>query len=321
MILVKFPQLLFCIAGLLIAVFRAEAQTSAESPQSVKCGIFINRINSFDVKSGVAEIDFWLWLTSENPKLSIQNLELSNGELEKIGDPICQSGEELYYVSQRCVARAKCRVAMARFPFDEQQIILSFEDSESTADLLTFIPDGENSGIDPAFAMNEWEIETIEYQTGIHNYPTSFGYLDIPSGQGSDYAQFIVEITVSRRGSLLQKSFKYFWAVAVSVIVGLFSLLIQVCELDARFGMAVGALFANVGCSFLLADQLPQAPCVSIAEKVSYVSLGAIMIILMESIFSLAIHKKINERISRRLDLWAFFTLMIGYTTVWFFIL
>ena len=168
--------------------------------------------------------------------------------------------------------------------------------------------------------MNEWEVKKIDYRVDRHHYASSFGYLNIPSGQGSEYSQLNVLITLRRRGSLMQKVFKYFWAVVVSVIVGLFSLLIRVCDLDGRFGMAVGALFANVGCSFLLSDKLPESPGVSLAEWISYISLGFIMLFLVESIVSLAIYNSGRKKLSRWLDLGVFALCLICYSVVWFFL-
>ena len=308
-----FVILLFLFPGV-------EIQADDASPRQYRNGVYINRINEFDVKKGMAEVDFWYWLITTDSAATLQNLELSNGKLEPLGEPITQNRNGLHYISRRYVAQVQCVLKLERFPFDEQQIVLSFEDGDLTSSQMVFLPDKANSGIDPVFKMNEWEIKNIDYRTGTHHYSSSFGYLDIPSGQGSDYSQFNVIITLTRRGSVLQKLFKYFWAVVVSVIVGLFSLLIRVCDLDGRFGMAVGALFANVGCSFLLSDKLPESPCVSTAEWVSYFSLGFIMLFLVESIVSLAIYNRGYTTFSKRLDWGTFIVSIIGYIGMWFFI-
>jgi len=297
-----------------------DSRADAEAPKQYRCGIYINRINEFDVKKGTATVDFWYWLISSDSSASLKNLELSNGTMESVGEVITQKENGLYYVSSRYIAQVQCALDMKKFPFDQQDIVLSFEDSDLTSDQMVFVPDTDNSGIDPAFRLNEWKFVGITYQTGAHHYPSSFGYLDIPSGQGSDYSQFNVIVTLTREGSVFQKLFKYFWAVIVSVIVGLFALLIRVCDLDGRFGMAVGALFANVGCSFLLSDKLPESPCVSTAEWVSYISLGFIMVFLVESIISLAIYNRNHMVFSKRLDWGTFIASIIAYLGMWFFI-
>ena len=309
------------VLGVLCLLCLLSPAAATAGVKTYRSGVFVNRINSFDVKSGTAEVDLWYWAVAEGEAPSLQSLELSNGKLETVGDPVTQKRDGLNYVSRRYVATVKCRIDTSKFPFDRQTVTLIFEDSELTLDQMRFEPDKANSGIDPSFEMNEWLIRGISYDTGVHHYASSFGYLDIPTGQGSDYSQFRVSIELERRGTFWQKVFKYFWAVVVSVIVGLFALLIRVCDLDGRFGMAVGALFANVGCSFLLSEQLPQSPTVSVAELVSYVSLGFIMVFLIESIISLMIYNSERTVLSRRIDLGVFVASLICYTLMWFVIL
>ena len=322
---------LFLICALCLPFAGATAEEPATSapaakapakPRVYRSGVFINRINNFDVKSGTAEVDLWYWVVcaDNNGEPSLDKLELSNGKLEAVGETIKQHQDGKYYISRRYIAEAKCRVDMSRFPFDQQKLVLSFEDSELAKEDMLFEPDEANSGIDKAFEMNEWEVKGIKYGVSSHHYPSNFGYLDTPSGQGSDYSQFTVEITLDRRGSSCQKLFKYFWAVVISVIVGLFALLIRVCDLDGRFGMAVGALFANVGCSFLLSDKLPESPGVSVAEWVSYISRGFIMLFLVESIVSLAIFNSGREKLSRMIDYYVFGISTGLYIIMWFFI-
>ena len=308
------------VLSILLLGFITIESYAAVSPKRYRCGVYINRINEFDVKKGTAVVDFWYWLISSDSSASLQNLELSNGTMQPVGEVVTQKQNGLYYWSRRYVAQLQCAVDLEKFPFDRQHIILLFEDSDLTSSQMVFVPDTVNSGIDQTFRLNEWEIQDISYQIGRHHYSSSFGYLDIPSGQGSDYSQFNVTISLNRRGSVLQKLFKYFWAVIVSVIVGLFSLLIRVCDLDGRFGMAVGALFANVGCSFLLSDKLPESPCVSMAEWVSYISLGFIMVFLVESIISLAIYNRNHITFSLRLDWGTFVVSLVCYIGMWFFI-
>ena len=187
-------------------------ETQKNNPLVYQSGIYINRINSFDMKSGIAEVDFWYWVITEKEEASLQNLELSNGKLEPLGEVIRQQLGDKFYASRRYIATANCLIDTSRFPFDKQSITLSFEDGAYTSDQMTFKPDINNSGIDPAFKMNEWTITNVSYNVGGHNYPTSFGYLDIPSGQSSDYSQFCVNLELERTGSMLQKLFKYFWA-------------------------------------------------------------------------------------------------------------
>lgn len=303
----------------LIWTVKAEG-TPSKAPKKYCSGVFINRINKFDLLTGSAEVDFWYWTVSESPKVSLQNLEIINGTFKTNGETIKQELGGRHYVSRRYTAVVKCKIDTAKFPFDKQVIPLIFEDSEQTLDQLIFVPDKVNSGIDPSFRMNNWVIRQINYKNAVHHYPSSFGYLNIPSGQGSDYSQLVVEIEIGRRGSILHKILKYFWAMAISVLVGMFALLIPIHDLAARFGMATGSLFANVGCSYLLSEQLPKSPTISLAEAAGYVSLGLIMFSLLVSIFSLMLFNNEFKKGARRLDWTAFTISMSSYIVMWIYI-
>jgi hypothetical protein len=297
-----------------------ESTTKKTSPLIYQSGLYIIQINEFDIKSGYAEVDFWYWVITEGQRVSLDNLELSNGKLEPLTKPVYQQLGNKFYASRRYLAKARCLINIERFPFDRETVYLSFEDGEFTADQMIFKPDIANSGIDPHFKMNDWKGLDVNYFVGMRNYPTSFGYLDIPSGQGSEYSQLSVKIELVRDGTIWQKLFKYFWAVFISVLVGLFSLLIRVGDLDGRFGMAVGSLFANVGCSYLLSEQLPQTPGVSLAELVSYISMGFIMLFLIESIISLALFNRNKGKWSNILDRATFITCAFLYALMWILI-
>ena len=307
---------MFCALGIL----SFENLASSPSLKKFHAGIYINRINDFNVKTGTAEVDFWYWVVCNDENVSLQNLDLSNGKLKSVGDVITQKKDGRFYISCRYIAYAKCILDMRNFPFDEQCITLSFEDGDLTSDLMVFVPDAVNSGIDPTSQMNGWKVKNIEYKVGEHYYPSTFGDLDITTGQGSSYSQFKVNIFLTRRGSFWEIMFKYFWAVSVAVIVGLFSLLIRVRDLDGRFGMAVGALFAHVGCSFLISEMLPPSPSISTAELVSGISLGFIMLFLIESIISLNLYNGGHKKFSRWLDFSVFSFSILCLGGICFFI-
>ncbi len=288
----------------------------ARGPEMVQVGVYINRIDAFDIKTGTAKIDFWLWgrrVGSKKPILA--TLEVSNGQVSQTGELIKKQQGNVYYECNRYNAEIACRVNLKKFPFDRQTLKICIEDNESLANQMILVADTRNSRIDPSWRLHEWHISSLRCYSDEHLYPTSFGDPDVKDADGnSRYSRLNIEIGLTRRGSFVSKCFKYFWAIIISVIVGLFALWIFVADLDARFGMNVGALFANVGCSFIIADKLPDSPELTVAELVSLISLGIIMILLVESIISLCLHNHGKVVFSKRLDHWSFWGILIGYS-------
>ena len=280
----------------------------AQNPEKLEVGIYINRIDSFDIKTGTAKIDFWLWgrrFGSDKPILA--TLEVGNGQIHSFGEIIKKRDGNTFYEAKRYSATVACRVDLKKFPFDRQTLNICIEDNELLVDQMVFAADTKNSRIDPFWRMNEWTISNLRCFTDDHLYPTSFGDPDVKEADGgSRYSRLNIEVDLVRNGDFLSKCFKYFWAMIVSAAVGLAALWIRVIDCDARFGMTVGALFANIGCSFIIAEKLPDSPGLTIAELVSHVSLGVILLILCESILSLGLYNQKSPSSSKRLDLWSF---------------
>ena len=56
----------------------AENNSKIKKPQIVLVGVYINSINYVDLKKGLAEIDFYIWLrTNKNPKI-FKSIEITN---------------------------------------------------------------------------------------------------------------------------------------------------------------------------------------------------------------------------------------------------
>jgi len=301
------PTLAFLFLGLLCY---------AHSPEKLELGIYINRIDAFDIKTGTAKIDFWLWgRRTGNNKPILATLEISNGQVLQSGEIIKKQEGKIYYECKRYSAIIACRVNLKKFPFDKQTLKICIEDSESLIDQMIFSADKKNSRIDPSWRLNEWSISELRCFSDDHLYPTSFGDPDVKEADGSSrYSRLNIEVDLIRNGDFMSKCFKYFWAIIVSAIVGLAALWIRVIDCDARFGMTVGALFANVGCSFIIAEKLPDSPELTVAELVSYISLGVILILLLESIISLWIYNQEKVITSKRLDHIAFWGISAIYS-------
>ena len=289
---------------------------SAQGAEKVELGIYINRIEAFDIKTGTAKVDFWLWgrrIGSKKPILA--TLEVSNGQFQQTGELTKKQQGKIYYECNRYSATVACHVDLKNFPFDRQMLKICIEDSEYLDDQVIFSADTKNSRIDSSYRLSEWDVSSLRCYSDSHLYPTSFGDPDVKDGDGSSrYSRLNIEVGLVRSGSFISKCFKYFWAIVISVIVGLFALWIFVADLDARFGMNVGALFANVGCSFIIADKLPDSPELTVAELVSLISLGVIMILLVESIVSLCLYNHGKNVVSKRLDHWSFWGILIAYS-------
>ena len=103
--------------------------------------------------------------------------------------------------------------------------------------------------------------------------------------------------------------FKAFWISLLSVLLGLLAFLIKSDDLDARFGMGVGSIFAASANAFVIADSLPQTTAVTLAEQINLIAVGVIFTSVFISIWSLRLRYAGRDDDSLRLDRNAMFGL------------
>jgi len=93
-----------------------------------------------------------------------------------------------------------------------------------------------------------------------------------------------------------------FWVSLLAVILGLLAFLVKADDLDARFGMGVGSIFAASANAFVIADTLPQTTIITLAEQVNLIAVGVIFSTVFVSIWSLRLRYAGRDDDSLALD-------------------
>jgi hypothetical protein len=132
-----------------------------------------------------------------------------------------------------------------------------------------------------------------------HIYDTNYG-LRSAEEAGGTYSRFTMAIALERTsyGPL----FKSFWISALAVLLGLLAFLIKADDLDARFGMGVGSIFAASANAFVISDQLPPTTAVTLAEQINLIAVGVIFTSVFISIWSLRLRYADRDAASLTLD-------------------
>ncbi len=105
-----------------------------DKTDTVLTGIYITSIHNIDFKQKEFTITFWLWLKYKNPELDfVNNLEIPNAKtVEKMFSTIDTSGDRIFLqMKVQCIVKDSW--AISNFPFDEQKLRLSIENSQFDA--------------------------------------------------------------------------------------------------------------------------------------------------------------------------------------------
>jgi hypothetical protein len=167
--------------------------------------------------------------------------------------------------------------------------------------------------LDPSVRVSGWKIAMQPAVVEDHTYATNYG-LRSAGADASNYSRLTFAVSLDRTsyGPL----FKSFWISALAVLLGLLAFLIKSDDLDARFGMGVGSIFAASANAFVITGALPPTTAVTLAEQINLIAVGVIFIAVFLSIFSLRLRYKGREEASLRMDMVAMWTLGGIYLTL-----
>jgi hypothetical protein len=113
---------------------------------TVYIGIYITSIHDIDFKQKEFATSFWLWMRYRNHKFDFyNNLEIPSAKsVDKSFFTTDTSGGMVYVqMKLQCVMKDSWRIA--NFPFDEQKLRISFENSQHDSKALVFVPDTAGS--------------------------------------------------------------------------------------------------------------------------------------------------------------------------------
>jgi hypothetical protein len=284
----------------------ADAAVLPTEQTTVSVGLYVLRLNKVSPRDGSFDVDMWLWFrwlgTDIRPE---QTFELANGVITNRTESDVTIDGGMNYTTVRVQGTIFHDYDVRRFPLDDHVISIEIEDANLEDRLLTYQVD-EGTALDPSVEVAGWQVGLEPATVETHTYSTTYGLRDSGTA-ASVYSRFSVPITLTRMsyGPL----FKAFWISLLSVVLGLLAFLIKSDDLDARFGMGVGSIFAASANAFVIADSLPQTTAVTLAEQINLIAVGVIFTSVFISIWSLRLRYAGRDEDSLRLDRKAMFTL------------
>jgi hypothetical protein len=90
--------------------------------------------------------------------------------------------------------------------------------------------------------------------------------------------------------------------VFLATAVAFVSFMVRASDLDARFGMGVGGLFAVVASAFVVSSAVPDSGSMTLADLMHIVALGFIFATLLISAFCLRLETRGQEALALRID-------------------
>jgi len=264
------------------------AQT--DKKDTVYTGIYITSIHNIDFKQNEFTITFWLWMKYKNPELDfVNNLEVPNAKTVDKTFATLDTSENgiVLQMKMQCVMKDSWQIN--NFPFDEQKLRVSIENSQYDTSTMIFVADTLGEHYDKRFTLHGWYIDSCIISTGNKVYKTVFGD-DTAVEQESVYSAFRVRLSVTREAGEL--FLKMFLGMYLAFFVSYICFFIHSDSMDSRFSLSVGSLFAVVGNKYIIESSLPESSSFTLVDTLHGITLLFILLVIAANTYSLRMVKK-----------------------------
>ena len=302
------------LAGAMCWLSALAGGAAQAEPAQVIIGTYINKVQDLSFRENHYSVDFYIWfrwkaegaLADYKP---LESFEIINGRVDNKTSVVEKKIGDISYASARITATVSENWNLADFPFDHHRTEVRIEDSSLTALDLTFVADKQNSRLGDEIQMAGWKAANFDSDIQRRLYLTNYGDISLPTHAQSEYSRYVISWDIDRVG----------WGAAVKLLstvilatgVAFVSFMVKPSDLDARFGMGVGALFAVAASAFVVSASVPDSASLTVADKMHMVALGFIFVTLLLSAFCLRLEVHEREELAFRIDHWCLAVLPI----------
>jgi hypothetical protein len=223
-------------------------------------------------------------------------------------DPL---GDGWMYQVFRIQARFTHPFDVHKYPFDDQNLIIEFEDTDLIASDMVYVPDRNSTVVDRGLEIPGWRIANVATDVTENLYPTNFGDTRRPVGLDR-YSHFRYQIQLKRPviGYLVTTVLP----VAIVMLITLMIFLIDNRYFEGRLGLGITSLISAVALQLTAAGDLPKTGYLVLLDHIYNLSYLVIFLALLESVFAVRLHDAGKPDAAKRLDRAA-----LGATTLLFF--
>lgn len=277
------------------------SRAGAIAPDTVSVGIYVTSIHDIDFKEKEYTVTFWLWLKYKTREFDfVQNLEVPMAKtVTKSFTTIDSSGDKVFLMMKlQCVMKDSWRIT--DFPFDQQKLRLSIENSQYDSRSLVFIADTVGQHYDRRFTLSGWSVDSFNISTGKRIYETGFGDTGLPAPR-TEYSTFRIRISISRDAAGL--FWKMFIGMYVAFLIAYVCFYIHADSIDSRFGLSVGALFAVIGNKYIIDSSLPESTSFTLVDTLHGLTLVFIFAVITATAYSLQLVKAGKVKKAEKFDI------------------
>lgn len=260
-----------------------DLMSATTGPDTVKIGAYIISVHDINFHDKEYTIRFWLWFVYDNPDFDFsKQLDIPNAKTIEPPEIIMDSIDGKAWAIMKMKCTMKERWDVKDFPFDRQHLKVQIENTLFDNKLLVFAADTKGSQFDDEEAIDGWVIEDFKVTVGDNAYTTGFGDT---STDNQVFSAFKIEMDIERDAWGL--FMKIFIGMYIAFLIAIVSFTPHPSELEPRFGLPVGGLFAAVGNKYIIDSLLPESSSFTLVDTLHSLTFLSILMTLVVSAISL----------------------------------
>ena len=286
--------------------FKMQAQ-----PDTVKVGAYVISLHDINFRDKEYTVRFWLWFVYDNPNFDFsKQLDIPNAKTIEPPEIIMDSLDGRTWVIMKMKCTMKERWTVHDFPFDKQHLRMQIENTLFDNKSLVFVPDILGSKFDKEDVLDGWTISDFNVSDGSHLYETGFGD-GRPGRDQQTFSTFLLEMDIDREA--LGLFMKIFLGMYIAFLIASISFIPKPWELDPRFGLPVGGLFAAVGNKYIIDSVLPETSAFTLVDTLHTLTFLGIFAILVVSAICLTLYDMDKKEACIKVNKYGSWVVIVSY--------
>lgn len=263
---------------------------------TVKIGLYINRLYDFDLLTDAYSVEAWLWFVNKDSTIKWETAcTIANAKSQTLAmSDKKKRGNQFYWSYLHKYAQIHHDWQTQKFPFDNQILRIELEtDQDEQEQAIIF--DKESSGVARNAASQGWKLDESRFYTQKINYPTSFGD---PELKGSTTYETLVTELVLQRNNRWLTFLKLVVGLWVAFLVAAMAFLVPAIYNTPKFSASVGGLWAAIGNKHIADMYVPSSDSISLIDAMHLFTFGCMLSIICIAVYTLTLqHREEHEKV------------------------
>lgn len=273
---------------------------AAAAPAEVEVGGYVVSVPEFSLRDNSFKVDLYLWFRWTDGELEPYESFTLEGSIESQEEPVVERIEGGgFYASVRLTARITQFWDVTDYPLDDHTLRIAIIEGGHTSDELRFV--AHEAGWRPeGVQVPGWATVGAQVVVDEEVFETDFGHPELEGEASVAFSRATFEIGLERTG--VTHLFKGLFTVWVAAAIAFLAFWIRPTNVDPRFGLPVGALFATVASMFVVAGDLRAGGILTLSDQLHLVAIAFIFVVVAQSVRALKLAETGREDGARRLD-------------------